>query len=422
MQIRFALQHKNNTIEWQIFMYVSDPQFKPEVKYYTGRKIKPICWNGKDKGKGSIFNSLNSRLSSLQGLAHSVFDELEKEKKVNREEFKNRLLKADGKEHRIKRQTGDKTFWEHWKEYEELSKTRTSKITKRKLSKGTLILIAQAGRNLVKFEKAYKYTLTPYTLTAGFYEKLRQFYIGDEEDDLGNTVNSFSQLAKHIKHFCKWLHKRYPDSPRDFEEFERYEGYDEENIQPLYPDEVFKLWNLDLSLIPGLENSYYIFMNLLSCGLRISDHNFFQFTDIRNFKRNVFGVNIEGELLSFRNIKSRSSCNVPLVDNEIFRPSFMYKKFLEMGEIPRIEGEDLNKDLETIGLKAGITRIRITSKTGRKTFGTQWLKMGMDTYEVMKMGGWKSEKAFRAYVGIDRSDLFIKSTHIQEREILNKSA
>jgi hypothetical protein len=417
MKVRFGIQQKHNSDLWQIFLFVSDKAFKPEVKYFTGRMIKPLEWNKKSyRGKGGIHGDLNSRLSSLDGIAKSIFSDLEKEKKLGRVEFINRLLIADGKEDRVKKNTSDKTFWEHWKEYEELSKTRVSKITKRTLSQGTLTRVAQAGRNLKKFEDKFNYKLTPFNLTSTFYENLRRFYIGDGENDLGNTVNSFSDLAKHVKHFAKWLHKRFPDSPRDFEDFERYEDYDEENIQPLQPDEVMKLWNLDLDKIKGYEDSYYIFMNQLSYGLRISDHNFFQFSDLKDFKRVIFGHQIEGKILSFKNVKSRSSCNVPLVDNEIFRPEFMYNKLKGLGYIPRIEGDTLNRHLEKIAAAAEIDRIRLMSKTARKTFATLWLLLGMEIYEVMKMGGWKSEKAFRAYVGIDRSDLFLKTSYIKESQ------
>lgn len=415
MEVRFDIQQKHNSELWQIYMYVSDVSFKPEVKYYTGRRIKEKDWSGK-KGKGIIHNALNSRLSSLEGMARSIFNDLEKEKKLNREDFTNRLLIADGKPHRVKKQTSDKNFWDNWRDYEEISKTRVSKITKRTLSRGTIIRILQAGRNLEKFEKQYKYVLTPYSLTSEFFEKLRKFYIGDSKGDLGNTVNSFSDLAKHVKHFAKWLHKRYPDSPRDFEEFEKHEEYDEENIQPLHPDEVKLLWDLDLSKIDGYEDSYYIFMNQLSYGLRISDHNTFTFSDFKDFSRVVYGHNIQGRLLTFKNVKSRSSCNVPLVDNDIFRPQFMYDRFYSIGRIPRIKGDTLNRHLDIIAKAAGITRIRVMSKTARKTFATLWLLLGMEMNEVMKMGGWKSEKAFRAYVGIDRSDLFLKSTYIKESQ------
>lgn len=54
---------------------------------------------------------------------------------------------------------------------------------------------------------------------------------------------------------------------------------------------------------------------------------------------------------------------------------------------------------------AGLTRIPLTSKVGRKTFATLKLAQGVPRTTVMQATGHTTERSFNRYVGIDEDEL-----------------
>lgn len=424
MEVTFIIQQKRNPDLWQIFMKVTDKAFKPPVKYYTGRKINPSDkhWDKKKyKGIGTDYNSLNSRLRSLEGMALTIFDGLEKEANIDRTEFINRLCIMDGKEDRVK-VLEEKTIWSYLNDFYKFSENKISKSTKQKLSEGSLKRVEVMINNLKKFDEAYSYELTPYKIaTEDFYNKFAKFFTGSDEGDLGNATNSLSDPINHIKQFCKWLRKQIKDLPMDWEEFQRPSDYDEDDIDALLPEEIARLWNLDLSLMPQVEMSYWIGMNMLSSGMRISDHNFY---DENSHIINVEGQKVSGKFISFKNVKAGTECNVPLIDDDFFRPAFVHRKFKELyGSKPTKTSHDFNRDLPVILKAARISRVfkKDKSRIFRKSFATNRLRQGYEIYEVMKMGGWRDEKQFRRYAGIDKVDI-LKSVLKKQKENKNETA
>lgn len=60
-----------------------------------------------------------------------------------------------------------------------------------------------------------------------------------------------------------------------------------------------------------------------------------------------------------------------------------------------------NEFLRVVQRLVGITRLRLTTKIGRKTFVTLKLYQGAPARVIMQATGHKNEEAFNAYVGVD---------------------
>jgi hypothetical protein len=68
-------------------------------------------------------------------------------------------------------------------------------------------------------------------------------------------------------------------------------------------------------------------------------------------------------------------------------------------------GLHLDAYLPLVAELAGLTRIPLTSKVGRKTFVTLKLAQGVPRTTVMQATGHKTEKSFNRYAGIDEQEL-----------------
>jgi hypothetical protein len=68
-------------------------------------------------------------------------------------------------------------------------------------------------------------------------------------------------------------------------------------------------------------------------------------------------------------------------------------------------GTGLDDYLPTVAQLAGLTRIALTSKVGRKTFVTLKLAQGVPRTTVMQATGHRTESSFNRYVGIDETEL-----------------
>lgn len=380
MEVTFILQQKNKSKLHQIFMVVSDRGLKPQVKYYTGRRILPSKdhWNkSKYKGVGSYYNGLNSRLSSLEGMARNVFDQLEKECKIGRDEFIRRLLIMDGKEHRTKKD--NKNFFDCFEQFIEESKSRVNPVTGESLVSKTIAHYQSCLNILKEFDPSLSFE----TIDMKFYAKFRTWFLEKRNQ------NTFGGKIRMIKTFLSWA--IYQGLPVNiiYKKFERPQKYSD--AEPLTAEELISLWNLKLELNPELRKPLDIFLFLCSTGLRISDYN--------SLKPEYF----KGDHIKIKSQKTSGECIIPFFDDHYFRPKFIYDKY--KGKLPTLSGQKLNPCLTKIAGVAKIKRIDITSKTGRKTFATLKLLSGVSAFTIMRSTGHRDYKSFRAYVGISPDDV-----------------
>jgi integrase len=103
--------------------------------------------------------------------------------------------------------------------------------------------------------------------------------------------------------------------------------------------------------------------------------------------------------------KTQLPCVVPFL-NDVFKPVALIEKYrpLELDTCLPV-GTGLDDYLPTVAQLAGLTRIALTSKVGRKTFVTLKLAQGVPRTTVMQATGHRTESSFNRYVGIDETEL-----------------
>ena len=104
--------------------------------------------------------------------------------------------------------------------------------------------------------------------------------------------------------------------------------------------------------------------------------------------------------------KTQLPCVIPFIDDDVFRPVALVEKYrpLQLATCLPV-GNGLDEYLPTVAQLAGLTRIPLTSKVGRKTFATLKLAQGVPRTTVMQATGHTTERSFNRYVGIDEDEL-----------------
>ena len=138
---------------------------------------------------------------------------------------------------------------------------------------------------------------------------------------------------------------------------------------------------------------------LLQCAylaLRISDAN----------KLAPRHLDYQHHVVRIKTGKTQLPCVIPFLDDDVFRPVALVEKYRPLG-LPTClpVGTGLDDYLPTVARLAGLTRIALTSKVGRKTFVTLKLAQGVPRQVVMQATGHKTESSFNRYVGVDEAEL-----------------
>lgn len=290
---------------------------------------------------------------------------------------------------------------EHTEFIDQLKELISNKQNHKKLtlSKNTLKNYRNTYHILMKFEQAYQYPLLISTINFDFERKFKYFILEDLEQDLDTH-------CKHvgiIKTFCKWLYfvKGNKQLPLDYQVFARRAGKNED-IPSLDPEEMLQLHNVCF-VDKQLEKARLIFLALCSTAVHISDYN-------EKLLKAIQERDLSQEYIELRRKKTGALCIIPFYDNELFRPHYYTSELIaKFGKLPIMNGSALNDYLAEIQQELGLTRIRITSKVGRKTFASlQVYHLNKPYALVMKVTGHTTYRSFEAYLGIQKKDIVAK--------------
>lgn len=268
--------------------------------------------------------------------------------------------------------------------------------------------------SILSFIKETKYNLDWATCDMVFYEKFREYRISTgilKEDGSRVTVspNTFGNDVKRLKAFLNWaLLQDYPVKGI-YKKFDR--PIQKVDAESLTEAEVLRLWDADLSNYPNLEYKLDIFLCMLSTGMRISDMNKFNPGWIKEVKILVGGKIQTHSYIEFRAKKTGTLCQVPFVDSIYFRPRFLVDKYKDkqINCLPTISGKHLNSELIKISSLLGIHRIKLTSKTARKTFATIKDKLGINRTALRRMLGHASNVVTDTYVGVSPESVLMEN-------------
>ncbi|RPD44646.1 hypothetical protein DNI29_21190 [Hymenobacter sediminis] len=288
------------------------------------------------------------------------------------------------------------------------------------LSKNYLNHLRHLRATLAAFEQEHKFKLTMAGMDATFYAKFQTYCLRE----LAHDVNTFGCTVKYLKNFLYWcLEHDIPVNPkfRKLEVPELYVGvealtqaevlsWEKVNLQSAEA-RAYLAANIELKQRkPGqrggrhpltledhlarIELARDKFLQCVYTGLRISDADL------------MAPHHIHGKLLKIDAGKTGIQCLIPFFDDDVFKPVALVQKYASWGLPTCLPDVPLLDDyLPLIAHLAGIGRIQVTSRIGRKTFATLKIYQGVSRTQVMLATGHQTEKSFMRYLGVDEQEL-----------------
>jgi integrase len=254
-------------------------------------------------------------------------------------------------------------------------------------------------------------------LDLAFYQDFRTYLI----DELGQSVNTFGKHITRLKTFLAWAESEL-DLPvhRHYRKFMspkkrgRVDALTEREVQQLaaldFSDPALREQLLVLRVELGRPSGQYQgadwgdawiahvelardkFLECCYTGLRISDAN------------RAAWHHVHGNLLVLDNTaKNEATVYIPFYDDDLFKPVALANRYEHRSPLDLLVPEcyRTNEFLKVVQRLAGISRLRLTTKVGRKTFVTLKLYQGVSSRLVMQATGHRTEEAFNHYVGVD---------------------
>ena len=288
--------------------------------------------------------------------------------------------------------------------------------TGRPLTKTAVAGLEATRARLAQYAQARGAVLRPETMDLTFYQDLRTYVT----EELGQSVNTFGKHIDRLKSFLAWYEDEL-DLPahRHYRKFvaPRQRG----RVDALREDELHRVAALDFrdadtrarllelrgqvraqtnrredwSAERWMEHVELARDKFLECcftGLRISDAN------------RAAWKHVHGQMLVLEGTaKTGITAYIPFYDDDLFTPVALANRYEHRSPNDLLVPEcyRANEFLRVVQQLAGISRIKLTTKIGRKTFVTLKLYQGVAARLVMQATGHQTEEAFNHYVGID---------------------
>ncbi|MGI4873416.1 MAG: phage integrase SAM-like domain-containing protein [Janthinobacterium lividum] len=293
--------------------------------------------------------------------------------------------------------------------------------TGKPLSKTTRAGFEATLQRFLQYEQARGIVLRVEELDTTFYQDFRAYML----DELGQGLNTFGKHVSRLKTFLGWV-----EAEKDLPVHRHYRKFTapskQGQVDALTAKELHQLAGLDFSDPATLEQLASLRVELgrstgkhqdqdsadawvahvelardkfLQCcytGLRISDANRAAWRDVR------------GNLLVLHEIaKSDVTVYVPFYDDDLFKPVALAERYEHRSPLDLLVPEcyRANEFLRVVQRLVGLTRLKLTTKIGRKTFVTLKLYQGVPSRMIMQATGHQTEEAFNAYVGVDELEL-----------------
>ena len=306
---------------------------------------------------------------------------------------------------------------------------KTSNKSGQGLSKSYLASLANSRDVLADFAEKDAPLAFP-ILDHTWYARFSEFFF---EGDWGGSVNTFGKHVRHLKSFLAWAEDRELPVNRKYRRFEapdEYIGADAlteaellrlaavdfrtetarsyvqqqfEQLDPALQARAGQKKGMRRSQADPLRVAERLRMlelsrdKLLECcyfGLRISDAD------------KLSRRQIHGQLVRLKASKTRKECFIPYFDDDVFKPVALVEKYDAQHLptcLPVVYG--LSDYLPHVQALADLTRFKLTSKVGRKTFVTLKIAQGVPRAQVMQATGHRTESSFNRYLGVVEHEL-----------------
>ncbi|MGV3588555.1 MAG: phage integrase SAM-like domain-containing protein [Adhaeribacter sp.] len=313
------------------------------------------------------------------------------------------------------------TFFQLFQAWIDDQKLKVRLQTGRPLASAT---ITSYEGTLVRFKEFEEFRQVPIELEKidkRYYNEFQRYML----NHLGQGVNTFGKHIKRLKNMLEWAQDQDDDLIINgrFQRFHAPEIYI--GVDALWPDELLAIENIDFSQeevksyifteyqkerktpvteeefaarLAAVELARDLFLWCVYTSMRISDAQKF----LLSF--------IQGEIIVLdprktETISLNSVCYIPYYDDELIKPVSLVKKYASKSEQVFPDCPYVNVYLKLVQNLAGITRFKLTTKIGRKTFVTMKVYQGIPTRIIMQATGHKTEASFNRYLGVNIKQL-----------------
>ena len=256
----------------------------------------------------------------------------------------------------------------------------------------------QVKKHMVNFSLKKNFKFSFDKMDISFYER----FIDYLNNDAGLYNTSAEKVVKCLKTFLNYTFEKGLHNNLTFKKFKGLKDNNEEIIALSIEElgKIEKLKNLD----SYLKKCRDLFLILCYTGVRFSD------------LKKINNTRIKDGFLNIITQKTKDSIKIPIHT----RLANLLEEYTVKGiiELPLISNPQLNAGLKDIGKLAELNencfKVRykggkayefekskwelLTTHTGRRTFTTLSLFLGMDSESVKKITGHKSDKTFKKYV------------------------
>lgn len=276
-------------------------------------------------------------------------------------------------------------------------------------------------QRFLQYEQVRGVQLRVQDLSLAWYQDFRTYML----DELSQGLNTFGKHIARLKTFLSWA-----ELERDLPVHRHFRKFTVPNkrgrVDALTEHELAQLAALDFhapalqeqlltlrtelgrstgqyqgetsvgAWIAHVELARDKFLQCCYMGLRISDANRAAWQHVR------------GNLVVLENtVKTDVTVYVPFYDDDLFKPVALANRYEHRSPYDLLVPEcyRCNEFLKVVQRLAGITRLNLTTKIGRKTFVTLKLYQGVPARLIMQATGHQTEEAFNHYVGVDELGL-----------------
>jgi integrase len=293
--------------------------------------------------------------------------------------------------------------------------------TGRPLAKTTRAGFEATLQRFLQYEQARGVQLRVQDMSLSWYQDFRTYML----EELNQGVNTFGKHITRLKTFLGWA-----EAERDLPVHRHYRKFTAPKkrgrVDALTEQELYLVADLDFRDPATRERALLLRVELgrstgkhqddesadawlatvelardkfLQCcytGLRISDANRAAWQHVRGQM-----VVLDGTA------KNEATVYIPFYDDDLFRPVALAERYEHRSPLDLLVPEcyRTNEFLRVVQRLTGISRLKLTTKIGRKTFVTLKLYQGVPQRLIMQATGHQTEEAFNHYVGVDELKL-----------------
>ncbi|GAB2954530.1 hypothetical protein GCM10027048_19960 [Hymenobacter coalescens] len=396
------------------------------VRVFSGEKCRPEHWDADDSRvkaiKGSYYAQINPKLDAIQNAAELAQDAAEQQRRRLTEDELLAAVEAVLKpqEDAVAPPPAEPAderpeFFQLMSRWIEEYEQKVNPRTYRPIPPRTIEALRSTQHRFEQFAQATGQEPTLAGMNPEFYDAFRRYVL----EDLGQELNTFGKHISRLRTFLTWCEEQDLAVNRRYRKFVAPSVY--VGVDALTEAELRRLQALDFASAEvqqrllelrgathekGNDAARWSFQQwaanvelardkLLECvytGLRISDADLLSWQHVK-----------QDQLIHLRAGKNQHLCYIPFYDDELFHLVALARKYEARtgGTLLVPKCYRVNDFLKVVQELAGIKRLSLTTKIGRKTFVTLKLYQGVPQRLVMQATGHTTEKAFNHYVGVD---------------------